>query len=401
MKSIDDIIALIARGSDEILPADEWEARLKKDRPLRIKVGFDPTAPDLHLGHTVLMQKMRHFQDCGHTVIFLIGDFTATIGDPSGRNVTRPPLSKEVIEENAKTYAEQAFKILDRDKTEVRRNSEWFSGMDAARIIHLASQHTVARMLERNDFDSRYQNKQDIAIHEFLYPLVQGYDSVALNADFELGGSDQKFNLLVGRKLQRQQGQEGQCILTMPLLEGTDGTKKMSKSFGNHIGLEDHPNDFYGKLMSISDELMWRYYQLLSFESEAAIAAKQQAAKDGQNPMQFKRELAAELTSRFHGAAAGTAASEHFDRCVITKQTPDELETVTLSAGDDGKIPPLYYALKSIGMASSSTEAKRLIQQRAVKINDEVQANPDHVLPQGGEFIIRVGKRKIRRVLTP
>lgn len=397
-------IALISRGADEILPAQQWQEKLKLARPLRVKVGFDPTAPDLHLGHTVLMQKMRHFQECGHTVIFLIGDFTATIGDPSGRDATRPPLSADAIAANAATYAEQVFKVLDPDKTEVRRNSEWFGNMPAAELIRLASHYTVARMLERNDFAARYANNRSIAIHEFLYPLVQAYDSVALNADFELGGSDQKFNLLVGRELQRQLdgGQtDGQCILTVPLLEGTDGKKKMSKSLGNQIGLEDHPNDFYGKLMSISDALMWRYYQLLSAQSAKAIAQMQDATDAGENPMQYKRALALELTSRFCGASAGQAASDHFDQCIVGKQLPDEIPTLAVQTGEDGKIPPLYYLLKSLQLVASSSEAKRLIQQRAVKIDDATITNPDHTLAPGGTFIVRIGKRRTIRLRTP
>ena len=305
MPNWDEELAHLCRGACEVLPEGELAEKLKRGKPLRIKTGFDPTAPDLHLGHVVLMQKMRHFQELGHTVIFLIGDFTAMIGDPSGKDSTRPQLQREQIEENARTYMAQAMKILDADKTEVRRNSEWFDPMDAAALIRLAAQSTVARMLERNDFSARYKGGHAISIHEFLYPLVQGYDSVMLDADVELGGTDQKFNLLVGRDLQRQRGGSGQCILTIPLLEGLDGEKKMSKSLGNHIGVEDAPEEMYGKLMSLSDTLMWRYFELLSAVSAAELRAMQDACATGENPMHCKKRLAHELTGRFPRRGGG------------------------------------------------------------------------------------------------
>ena len=317
MRSIDDELAYLTRGTEESLPAGELAKKLKKSRaqkkPLRVKVGFDPTAPDLHLGHTVLMQKMRHFQDMGHVVIFLVGDFTALIGDPSGRNNARPPLAADEIHKNAATYTEQAFKILCREKTEVRHNSEWLAPLSAADIVRLAARHTVARMLERDDFSKRIKAQKPISIHEFLYPLMQGYDSLALKADVELGGTDQKFNLLVGRELQRQEGLDGQCIMTVPLLEGLDGKLKMSKSNGNYIGVDEAPEEIYGKTMSLSDEMMWRYYELLSDKPAAQITAMHTAAqKDEENPKVFKQTLAHEFTVRFHGAAAAEHSRKTF-----------------------------------------------------------------------------------------
>jgi tyrosyl-tRNA synthetase len=309
---IQDQISEFERGAEEILVEDELVEKLKTGRPMRVKTGFDPTAPDLHLGHTVLINKMRQFQEFGHTVIFLIGDFTGLIGDPSGKNATRPPLTREQIEENAHTYKEQVFKILDPDKTEIRYNSQWMNKLGAAGMITLAARHTVARMLERDDFKKRFNSNQPIAIHEFLYPLAQGYDSVALKSDVELGGTDQKFNLLVGRELQKQYGQSPQVILTVPLLEGLDGVKKMSKSTGNYIALEDSPNDMFGKIMSISDELMWRYYELLSFKSGNEISAIRKAVDDGANPRDAKFELAEEIIARFHSVIAATDARESF-----------------------------------------------------------------------------------------
>ena len=397
MRDWDEELAHLCRGACEVLPEGALLEKLKSGKPLRVKTGFDPTAPDLHLGHTVLMQKMRHFQERGHTVIFLIGDFTAMIGDPSGRDSTRPQLSREKIEENARTYIAQTFKILDRDKTEIRRNSEWFDGMQAAEMIRLAAAGNVARMLERNDFSTRYRGGHSISIHEFLYPLVQGYDSVMLEADIELGGTDQKFNLLVGRDLQRQRGGSGQCILTMPLLEGLDGEKKMSKSFGNHIGINEAPNDMYGKIMSLSDTLMWRYYELLSATDMAEIRAMQSACAAGANPMQYKQQLAAELTTRFHGAKAGEAATAYFSRHVSGGATPENMEEVTLNT-EDGEVPPLFYVLKEVNLAASTSEGKRLIEQGAVKLDGVAQNDPKYRLARGRAVVVQSGKRRFARI---
>ena len=385
---------LLARGAEEILPDGELQKKLANGRPLRIKAGFDPTSADLHLGHVVLMQKMRHFQQLGHTVIFLIGDWTAAIGDPSGRDAARPPLSSEQIEKNAETYAAQAFKILSPDKTEVRRNSEWFGKMSAADLVRLAAQHTVARMLERDDFAKRHSGGRPIAIHEFLYPLAQGYDSLMLNADVELGGSDQKFNLLVGRELQRQSGKAPQSILTMPLLEGTDGVRKMSKSFGNHIGVDESAADIYGKMMSVSDALMWRYYELLSAKSGEEIQAMRRDADEGGNPLAHKKTLAAEIASRFGGEKAAAKAAEDFARLFSQKQTPDNMPEFIVRLDSEGKMPPLFYLLKEAGLAESSSEARRLILQGAVKIDNEAVDDPQFKLHSGGEFVARVGRRR-------
>lgn len=390
-------LAFLCRGAEEVLPTGALQEKLKRGKPLRVKVGFDPTAPDLHLGHTVLMQKMRHFQERGHAVIFLIGDFTAMIGDPSGRNSTRPQLSREEVEENAQTYSRQVFKILDRDKTEMRRNSEWFGGMTAAELIRLAGSGTVARMLERNDFSERYGGGQSISIHEFLYPLVQGYDSVMLEADVELGGTDQKFNLLVGRDLQRQRGADGQCILTMPLLEGLDGKKKMSKSLGNHIGVDEPPNDIYGKAMSLSDALMWRYYQLLSARPADEIEKMRAACAAGDNPMQCKKELAAELTARFCGAEAAEAAAAHFARHVSGGETPQEMAEVAIDAAS-GEVPPLFYVLKEAKLVASTTQGMRLIEQGAVRLDGAVQKDPKYQLPRARAVVVQAGKRQFARV---
>ena len=386
---------LLSRGVEELLPDGALAQKLALGRPLRIKVGFDPTSPDLHLGHTVLMQKMRHFQDLGHTVIFLIGDFTASIGDPSGRNEARPPLSAAAIEKNAATYAAQAFKILSRDKTEIRRNSEWFSTMSAADMVRLASRHTVARMLERDDFAKRYGAQHPIAVHEFLYPLVQGYDSIALCADVELGGTDQKFNLLVGRELQKQQGEECQCIMTMPLLEGTDGVRKMSKSFGNHIGVNDLPEDIYGKIMSLSDSLMWRYYELLSSKSEDDIQSMQTAAAAGKNPLAYKKLLAHELTARFYNYEQAQRAAQQFERTVARGETPEDVAEFLIPS-DNGEVPPLFYVLKISSLSPSSSHAKRLILQGGVKINGGVVTDPDYRLASG-ESLVQAGKRRFMR----
>ncbi|MGU9951096.1 MAG: tyrosine--tRNA ligase [Gammaproteobacteria bacterium WSBS_2016_MAG_OTU1] len=390
---------LLTRGADEVLPVGELQKKLALGRPLRIKAGFDPTSPDLHLGHTVLMQKMRHFQELGHTVIFLIGDFTAAIGDPSGRDATRPPLSTEEIEKNALTYSTQAFKILSPDKTEIRRNSEWFGNMPAAELVRLASCHTVARMLERDDFCKRYANQQSIAIHEFLYPLVQGYDSVALNADVELGGSDQKFNLLVGRELQRQRQQEAQCILTMPLLEGTDGERKMSKSYGNHIGINDKASEIYGKVMSISDTLMWRYYELLSAKTIAEIRSMQEATANGDNPVVYKKALATELTARFYDEAQAATAAVDFTQLFANKQTPTDMPLHVVE-WDKNKMPPLFYILKAAGLVDSSSAARRLIAQGGVKIDGVAITEHDYQLPPDSEIVVQAGRRKFARLKT-
>lgn len=409
--SVQQQLDILTRGAEETLPPDALRHKLQKGKPLRVKVGFDPTAPDLHLGHTVLMQKMRHFQELGHTVIFLIGDFTATIGDPSGRNAARPPLSQEEIEKNAATYAEQVFKILDRKKTKIRRNSEWFGKMSAAGLIRLAAGHTVARMLERNDFSTRYRAEQPIGIHEFLYPLVQGHDSVALKADVELGGTDQKFNLLVGRDLQRQKGGEGQCIMTLPLLEGLDGEKKMSKSLNNHVGVDEPANDIYGKIMSVSDALMWRYYELLSAAPAAELRAMRtavappqgvappQAAEAGANPMEYKKQLAWELTARFHGAAAADSAAQYFLRHVVGGDAPEDMAEVSIPAGEDAVSPPLFYLLKVAGLVESSSAAVRLIKQGAVKIDGRAETDKDFTLRRGDAAVVQCGKRRFARLL--
>ena len=387
----------IGRGADEILNLEELEARLKLGRPLRVKAGFDPTAPDLHIGHTVLLNKMRQFQDLGHTVIFLIGDFTGMIGDPTGKNVTRKPLTKEDVAANAVTYAEQVFKVLDRDKTELRFNSEWFGRMDAADMIKLAAQHTVARMLERNDFAKRYAAQQPIAIHEFLYPLVQGYDSVALQADVELGGTDQKFNLLMGRALQANAGQPPQIVLTMPLLEGLDGVNKMGKSLGNYIGINEPANTIFGKTMSISDELMWRWYTLLSFEKSLAdIERMKQEVAGGANPREFKMDLARELVDRFHGAGAGAAAIAHWNEVVRGGAVPDDIPLKEIAVGSDGI--RLGALLREAGLASSGSEAGRKIAERAVRIDGVVTEDRELQLRAGAEHLLQLGKRGFARV---
>jgi len=398
MSSLQDALELIGRGADEIIKREELEARLKLGRPLRIKAGFDPTAPDLHLGHTVLLNKMRQFQDLGHAVIFLIGDFTGMIGDPTGKNVTRKPLSREDIESNARTYADQVFKVLDRDKTEVRFNSEWFGAMSAADMIRLAAKHTVARMLERDDFSKRYKSEQPIAIHEFLYPLVQGYDSVALKADVELGGTDQKFNLLVGRQLQEEAGQPAQIVLTMPLLEGTDGVQKMSKSLGNYIGINEPPNEIFGKVMRLSDELMWRYFELLSFEKSLADLRnlREGVAHGRANPRDLKMELARELTARFHGAAAAEGAIRHWHEVVQGGGVPEDIQLTEISVPAEGiRIGAL---LKAAGLAPSTSEAMRKLGERAVRVDGDVVEARDLLLKAGNEHLLQLGKRGFARV---
>ncbi|KRB05121.1 tyrosine--tRNA ligase [Lysobacter sp. Root690] len=389
---------LIARGADEILKREELEARLKLGRPLRIKAGFDPTAPDLHIGHTVLLNKMRQFQDLGHQVIFLIGDFTGMIGDPSGKNVTRKPLTREDVLANAETYAEQVFKVLDKERTEVRFNSEWFGKMSAADMIRLAGQHTVARMLERDDFAKRYAAQQSIAIHEFLYPLVQGYDSVALKCDVELGGTDQKFNLLMGRGLQEHHGQPAQIVLTMPLLEGLDGVNKMSKSLGNYIGINEPPIDIVTKTMKIDDVLMWRWIDLLSFEIGIAEAASLKAQIEaGQlNPRDLKLRLARELAARFHGEQAAETAVAGWNAAVRGEGDISSLPLTDVAVPAEGlRIAALLVAA---GLTPSNAEGNRKLKERAVKVDGNVVEDPQQVFGPGFEGVLAVGKRNFARV---
>ncbi|MDR0529451.1 MAG: tyrosine--tRNA ligase [Zoogloeaceae bacterium] len=395
---MDSVLRHIRRGSEELLIEAELVEKLKENRPLRVKAGFDPTAPDLHLGHTVLLNKLRHFQELGHEVFFLIGDFTGMIGDPSGKNATRPPLSREQIQENARTYQEQVFKILDAEKTRVVLNSAWFDTLGAAGMIRLAARHTVARMLERDDFAKRYGKGQPIAIHEFLYPLCQGYDSVALKADVELGGTDQKFNLLVGRELQKHEGLSPQCVLTMPLLVGLDGVNKMSKSLGNYVGIDEPPEEMFGKLMSISDTLMWRYYELLSFRSEAELAALRRSVEEGANPRGVKAALARELVARFHGQTASARAEETFAARFREGQIPDDLPEIALAAeGADGL--SVAQALKQAGLVPSTSEAIRLIRQGGVKADGEKITEPQGRLPVGEKSVIlQIGKRRFARI---
>ncbi|MGS1077017.1 tyrosine--tRNA ligase [Pseudoxanthomonas beigongshangi] len=391
-------LSLIGRGADEIIKPEELEARLKLGRPLRVKAGFDPTAPDLHLGHTVLLNKMRHFQDLGHQVIFLIGDFTGMIGDPSGKNVTRKPLTRDEVLANAQTYADQVYKVLDRDRTELRFNSEWFGQMTAADMIRLAAQHTVARMLERDDFAKRYGAQQSIAIHEFLYPLVQGYDSVALKADVELGGTDQKFNLLMGRGLQEHHGQPPQIVLTMPLLEGLDGVAKMSKSLGNYIGISEPAIDIVTKTMKIGDELMWRWIDLLSFEIGVAEAAalKAEVAGGGLNPRDVKLRLARELTARFHDAAAAEQAIAGWHAVVRGEGDTSLLPLQDVAVPAEGlRIGAL---LTAAGITPSNSEAGRKLKERAVKVDGAVVEDPNQVFQPGFEGVLQVGKRNFARV---
>jgi tyrosyl-tRNA synthetase len=386
----------LGRGAEEILVEAEFMAKLKKGRPLRIKAGFDPTAPDLHLGHTVLINKMRQFQEAGHHVLFLIGDFTGMIGDPTGKSATRPPLTAEQVQQNSLTYQEQIFKILDREKTEIVFNSTWMDQLGSAGLIQLAAKHTVARMLERDDFTKRYKSGQPIAIHEFLYPLVQGYDSVALHADVELGGTDQKFNLLVGRELQRQYGQEQQIVITMPLLEGLDGVNKMSKSLGNYIGITDAPNDMFGKVMSVSDELMWRYFELLSFRPLSELKKFKQDVEQGANPRDLKFLLAEELITRFHSSTAATAAREDFISRFQKGAMPDEMPEISLSTQDAGM--PIATLLKDAGLVGSTSEAFRMIQQGAVKVDGEKVEDRNLLIGKGTSSVFQVGKRKFAKV---
>ena len=389
-------LELIRRGVAEIIPEDTLIERLKEGRPLRVKAGFDPTAPDLHLGHTVLLNKLRQFQELGHEALFLIGDFTGMIGDPTGKNVTRKPLTREQVLDNAKTYQAQIFKILDPEKTKIMFNSEWMNQLTPPELISIASKHTVARMLEREDFNNRYKGGQPIAIHEFLYPLIQGYDSVVMKADVELGGTDQKFNLLVGRHLQEQYGQKPQVILTMPILEGLDGVQKMSKSLGNYVAISDTPDDMFGKLMSISDELMWRYMELLSFRSNEEMAKAKRACEEGQNPKNVKVELAAELVERFHGKESALQAIENFEARFKRGQLPEDLveHRITCEEGGIG----LSGLLKTLGLTSSTSESNRAIQQGGVKVNGERVEDQKIRLLSGETYILQVGKRKVAKV---
>lgn len=384
-------MAQIRRGAAEIINEEELRKKLVRGLPLRVKVGFDPTAPDLHLGHTVVMHKMRHFQELGHHIIFLIGDFTGRIGDPSGRSETRPPLTEEQVQENAQTYRKQVFKILDPEKTEVAFNSSWFSKMDAAGFLKLASSYTVARMLERDDFEKRFREQRPIAIHEFIYPLCQGYDSVALKADVEMGGTDQKFNLLVGRALQGQYGQPGQCVLTMPLLEGTDGVRKMSKTYGNYIGIDEEPEIMFGKLMAISDDLMWRYYELLSAASLEEIASMRAAVASGaEHPKSVKENLAKELVNRYHGPQAGEQACQQFNAVYAGGNFPDNAPMLEVSEGEDSA--PVSF-LEAAHLVKSRGDAKRLIKEGALSVNGE--RCDDAATPLvAGEYRCRLGKKR-------
>ena len=390
-------LEIIRRGATEILVESELVEKLKLDRPLRIKTGFDPTAPDLHLGHTVLINKMRQFQDIGHEVIFLIGDFTGMIGDPTGKNATRPPLTAAEVQANAKTYTEQVFKILDPDRTKVMFNSEWMGPMGAADLIKIAAKHTVARMLERDDFAKRYAAGQPVAIHEFLYPLIQGYDSVAMKADVELGGTDQKFNLLVGRQLQEAYGQSPQIVVTMPLLEGLGGGDKMSKSLNNYVGITEPAVEMFGKLMSISDDLMWRYFELLSFRSTDEIAGLKAATVAGRNPKEVKIELALEIVARFHDKPAADAANDAFNRRFAKGELPQDIPEVTVSVGSEGL--PLANVLRAAGLTDSTSESHRMVRQGAVRLDGEKTADSRQVLDAGEDLVIQVGKRRLARVL--
>jgi tyrosyl-tRNA synthetase len=396
MAQIEAQLPALKRGAEELLVEAELVERLKTGAPLRVKAGFDPTAPDLHLGHTVLLNKLRQFQELGHHVLFLIGDFTGMIGDPTGKNATRPPLTREDIARNATTYSDQVFKILERDRTEVIFNSTWMDKMSAADMIKLAATHTVARMLERDDFSKRYRGNQPIAIHEFLYPLVQGYDSVALRADVELGGTDQKFNLLMGRELQKHFGQKPQVILTMPLLEGLDGVNKMSKSLGNYIGIDEPPNEIFGKLMSISDDLMWRYIELLSFEPLPTIRGWRQEVVEGRNPRDIKVGFAQEIVRRFHGPVAAEASLTDFEARFKGGGIPDDVPEKAVSSFE-GSVG-IAQLLKEAGLTASTSEALRMVDQGGVKLDGEKVTDRALKVPQGVKVVVQVGKRKFARV---
>ncbi len=386
----------LLRGADEIIPQAELETKLATGKPLEVKAGFDPTAPDLHLGHTVLINKLRQFQQLGHNVTFLIGDFTGLIGDPTGKSATRPALTEAEIKQNAITYQEQVFKILDPELTRVRFNSEWMSKMTSADMIRLAAQHTVARMLERDDFNKRYTSQQPIAIHEFLYPLVQGYDSVAMQTDIELGGTDQKFNLLVGREMQKAYGKPQQAILTVPILEGLDGVQKMSKSLGNYIGITDAPNDMFGKLMSVSDDLMWRYFELLSFRPVSEIEGFENEIKDGANPRDIKFLLCEEIITRFHDADAAQRAKQDFIQRFQKNAIPDDMPDVKISLGDG---MPVGVLAKEAKLSSGSSDAMRMVKQGAVKINGVKVEDPRLLISETKPFVLQVGKRKFARII--
>ncbi|MBV7433659.1 tyrosine--tRNA ligase [Cardiobacteriaceae bacterium TAE3-ERU3] len=397
MIPLEEQLAVIRRGADELIGEEALAERIKEGKTLRVKLGMDPTAPDLHFGHTVVLNKLRQFQELGHKVLFLIGDFTAQIGDPSGKNATRPPLSREQIEENARTYTDQVFKILDPEKTEICFNSKWMNAMTAADMVRLTAKYSVARMLERDDFNKRYKEGRSIAIHEFLYPLTQAYDSVAMEADVELGGTDQKFNLLVGRDIQREYGLAPQTVLTMPILEGLDGVQKMSKSLGNYIGIFEPANEMFGKIMSISDDLMWRYFELLSFRSLEDIEGLKQAVADGRNPRDVKFELAQELVARFHDEQAAQDAQEAFVSRFQKNQVPDDLETITLQAAEP---MPIANMLKDAGLVASTSEGLRMLKQGAVKIDGEKVEDKNLLIEAGFDAIVAVGKRRMAKVVV-
>lgn len=397
MASIDEALAVIKRGVDELIPEEGLIEKLKEGRPLRIKAGFDPTAPDLHLGHTVLINKLRQFQDLGHEVMFLIGDFTGMIGDPTGKSATRPPLTEEQVAQNAISYKEQVFKILDPAKTRVMFNSEWMSKMGAADMIKLAGQYTVARMLERDDFTKRYRAEQSIAIHEFLYPLVQGYDSVAMEADVELGGTDQKFNLLMGRILQKAYGQTPQAILTMPILEGLDGVQKMSKSLGNYVGVNDSPGEMYTKLLSMPDDLLWRYFELLSFRPLAEVDEFRKAVEGGANPQDYKKLLAEEIITRFHNKEAAESAHKSAGNRVALGAIPDNVPTVEVSLDGQSEIP-MASVLRMAGLVKNGAAARDVLGRGAVFVNGE-QFEGDRLFKEGDDCVVQAGKKKIARVV--
>ena len=396
MATTSEALELIKRGCEELLVEEEFVGKLRTGRALRVKLGLDPTAPDLHLGHTVVINKLRHFQTLGHQVQFLIGDFTGMIGDPTGKNQTRPALTREEIQQNAKTYREQAFKILDPQNTQILFNSEWSDKLGAEGMIRLAARYTVARMLERDDFGRRFKSNQPIAIHELLYPLMQGYDSVAMRSDVELGGTDQKFNLLVGRELQKDFGQEPQCILTLPLLEGLDGVNKMSKSLGNYVGIAEAPGEIFGKLMSISDTLMWRYIELLSFEPASVVRRWREEVAAGRNPRDVKAAFAKEIVARFHDTAAAEAASQEFEARFRHGALPENMPELTLHPGEAAM--PIAQLLRQAGLAASASDATRLIEQGGVRIDGERLADSSAKIPRGATIVVQVGKRRFARI---
>ncbi len=402
MSNVDqEALALLKRGVEEILVEEEFTKKLEEGRPLRIKAGFDPTAPDLHLGHTVLINKLRQFQDMGHEILFLIGDFTGMIGDPTGKNQTRQPLTPEKVKQNAQTYQEQIFKILDKEKTQIVFNSHWLNDLGAAGIIQLAAQQTVARMLERDDFSKRFRNNQSIAIHEFLYPLIQGYDSVALKSDVELGGTDQKFNLLMGRELQKAHGQSPQTVMMMPILEGLDGVQKMSKSLGNYIGVNDSPSEMWGKLLQISDDLMWRYFELLSFRSNEEIEGYRRDVEGGANPRDIKTKLAEEIVARFHGEEAVQNASKGAGNKFKWGETPEDMPEFEFSAeGEAGVRYP--NVMQMAGLVDTTSRARNMIKQGAIRVDGEPVKDASALLPVGGPYVCQAGKKKFARVtITP